>query len=275
MANSGIPAMAAALIVMGTASAQSPAARPEFEVATVRQSPPPAGDSIDINLGTVRNGKLTFGNATLSECLKYAWQIVSEDQITGPDWIKSRAVRFDIVAQAPPDTPRDQLSVMLQSLLADRLKVTLHHEQKTLPYLALVVGKNGPKLAPPNSAGGNTAFGGRISGNHMSMQGLAGLLSRFERQTVVDMTGLTGEYTLHVEWTPENGAADNPSGASMFTAVQEQLGLRLESQKRAAGCPGRRPCGESSDGELECTSRTRCVVLRAPATRSPAVQVSY
>ncbi len=121
------------------------AARPEFEVATVKSSPPPSGDTININLGTVRNGKVTMTNVSLSDCIKFAYGIVSDDQLSGPDWIKSKEVRFDIVAQAPADTPRDQLLLMLQPLLADRLKLALHHQQKELAYLGLVVGKNGLK----------------------------------------------------------------------------------------------------------------------------------
>src|ERR1700751_4978208 len=94
----------------------------EFEVATVKPAPPPPeGDRININLGNVRNGTLTFGNASLSDCLKFAYGLVSDAQLAGPDWIKSKEVRFDIVAQVPPDTPRDRLLLMLQSLLAERL----------------------------------------------------------------------------------------------------------------------------------------------------------
>jgi hypothetical protein len=112
--------LTAGICVLAQANARAqPSPRTEFEVATMRQSPPPAGDLIDINLGTLRNGRLTFANASLSDCLKFAWQIVSDDQISGPDWIKSKAVRFDIVAQVPPDTPRDQVFLMLQALLAD------------------------------------------------------------------------------------------------------------------------------------------------------------
>ena len=212
----------------------------EFEVATVRTSPPPPGDLININLGTVRNGKVTFGNASLSDCLKFAYGIVSDEQIAGPDWIKSKAVRFDIVAQAAPGTERDQLQLMLQSLLADRLKLVLHHEQKELSFLALVVGKNGPKMreATPGAAASNDNMGGRarhIFSNQMSMGLLATLLSRFEREIVVDQTGMKGLFEVKLEWTPDDGTAaagnDAASGPSIFTAVQEQLGLRLESRK--------------------------------------------
>jgi uncharacterized protein (TIGR03435 family) len=208
-------------------------ATPEFEVAVLKQSPPPAGDAIDINLGTVRNGRLTLANATLSECVKYAWSIGSDDLIAGPDWIKSRAMRFDIVAQAPPDTPEAELRVMLQSLLSDRLKLVLHHEQKVVSFLALVPGRTAVRLPAAKTSGANSGRSGRIAGSRMSLPALAMLISRFERRVVVDMTGLTGLYEVNLEWTPESqtNAGEAPSGPSIFTAVQEQLGLRLEARK--------------------------------------------
>jgi uncharacterized protein (TIGR03435 family) len=210
------------------AVAQTPA-RLEFEVATVKSAPPPSGDLININIGGFRNGRLTFENALLSDCLKFAWGIVSDEQIAGPDWIKSKAVRFDIVAQAAPGTPREQLELMLQVLLADRLKISTHHEQKELSFLALIPGKNGTKLraAKEDSAGNNLAASGHISSNHMSIKVLATLLSRFEREIVVDQSGLTGPFEVKLDWTED----DVPSGPSIYAALQEQLGLRLESRR--------------------------------------------
>lgn len=205
--------------------------RPEFEVATVKRSPPPEGDLININLGTVRNGKLTFANASLGDCLKFAYSLVSDAQIAGPDWVKSRDVRFDIVAQPPAGTPTDQLPLMLQTLLADRLKLAVHREQKDLPFLALVQGKNGLKFRPSNPAvpGTATNYGGHIINSQISMPKLALLLSRFERQTILDQTGLDALYDLKLDWAPD-GAKDNP-GPSLYSAVQEQLGLKLEARK--------------------------------------------
>jgi uncharacterized protein (TIGR03435 family) len=218
--------------------AQTPAL-PQFDVATVKSSPPPTGDLISINLGGVRNGKVTFANASLSDCLKFAYGIVSNEQIAGPDWITSTSVRFDIVAQAPPDTPREELQLMLQALLAERLKLVLHHGRKELSYLALVPGKNGPKVheaqANATNSGNNIASRSHISSTQMSMTMLATLLSRFEREIVVDQTGLKGQFEFKLDWTPDDGAApaatDAPTGPSLFTAVQEQLGLRLERSK--------------------------------------------
>jgi len=210
-------------------------AQMQFDVATVKQSPPPTGDSYNINLGTVRNGKVTLTNTTLSDCIRFAYGLVYEDQISGPDWIKFKEIRFDIVAQAPPETPREQLLLMLQTLLAERLKLALHHEQKELSFLALVVGKSGSKLRtakPDAGAPGGPMVLGRIVSNQMSMSQLASLISRFERQTVVDMTGLTGLFDVDLQWTSERiGAPTTDEKPSIYTAVQEQLGLKLEPRK--------------------------------------------
>jgi uncharacterized protein (TIGR03435 family) len=210
-------------------------AQSTFDVATIKQSPPPDGDLFSINLGTIRNGKVTLTNTTLSDCIRFAYGLVSEDQISGPDWIKFKEVRFDIIAQAPPDTPREQLLRMLQALLADRLKLALHHEQRERSFLAIVVGKGGSKLRPASSDLGiapGPMILGRIVSTQMSMFSLAALLSRFERQTVIDMTGLPGLFNVDLQWTSESGGAPTTGEKpSIYTAVQEQLGLKLEARK--------------------------------------------
>ncbi len=210
-------------------------AQSTFDVATIKQSLLPDGDLFSINLGTIRNGKVALTNTTLSDCIRFAYGLVSEDQISGPDWIKFKEVRFDIVALAPPDTPREQLLRMLQALLADRLKLALHHEQRERSFLALVVGKGGSKLRPASRDLGvapGPMILGRIVSTQMSMFSLAALLSRFERQTVIDMTGLPGLFDVDLQWTSERGGTpttgDKPS---VYTAVQEQLGLKLEARK--------------------------------------------
>jgi uncharacterized protein (TIGR03435 family) len=189
-------------------------------------------------------------NTTLSECLQFAYGIVSDTQIAGPDWIRSRDVRFDIVGKTGPDVPRDQALLMMQNLLGERLKLSLRHEPRELPFLALVVAKNGPKLAPAKmdtpAAEVAAQIPGRLLHPYMPMPTLATLLSRFERQLVMDMTGLTGRFSVDLQWTPDslrnrisqdgaaplvNGQPVNVDGPSLPTALQEQLGLRLESRK--------------------------------------------
>jgi uncharacterized protein (TIGR03435 family) len=177
---------------------------------------------------------VTLTNATLGDCLKFGYELVSDAQLSGPDWINSGDIRFDIDGRAPGDTPRDQLLLMLRTLLAERLKLAIHHEDRQRSYLALVVGRGGPKVSAskpdPEARARNVTFAGRISGVELSMSTLAVLLSRFERQTIVDRTGLRDSYDLKLEWALSSGA-DGAAGPSIYTALQEQLGLKLESRK--------------------------------------------
>ena len=227
----GVSALALVLLCAPLEHAQ-PAAPIEFEVAVVKRSPPPTGDSFNINLGIARNGKLTMTNVTLADCVKYAYSIVSDELITGPAWARANDLRFDVVAQAPSGVGDPQLREMLQHLLADRLKLVLRREKKQLAFLALVQSKNGITMLEAKGPGDNSGNRGRIRGNRMSMHLLATLLSRFERQTVVDLTGLSGFYEVKLDWAPSNTAeTDLGDGPSLFSAVRDQLGLRLESRK--------------------------------------------
>jgi uncharacterized protein (TIGR03435 family) len=158
------------LMVAAAARAQ------EFVVATVKSSRPTGpGELINISLGTFRNGWLVFGNASLSDCLKYAYGIVSDAQILAPDWVTSRAVRFDIVSEAPPETPLEKLRPMLQVLLAERLKLVLHHEQREISFLALVQAKGGIKMHEASAGAAYVSNGmrGRIVGTQ-NASGTAG-----------------------------------------------------------------------------------------------------
>ena len=205
-----------------------------FDVATVKVSPPtPVGSPIPINLGAFRNGTLTLQNSTLAECLQYAYGLPSEDQVEGPDWIKSRETRFDIVAKTPPDTGLESARQMLQSLLAERLKVAVRVRPRTFAFAALVPVKTGQKLveAPLTATTANFGLPGRITGQSMPMYVLASLLSRFESQLIVDRTGLTGRYKFTLEWAVQNGPNPGREGPSLSSALEEQLGLRLETRR--------------------------------------------
>ena len=208
-------------------------------MASVKSSPPAQGDTIVINgLGTFRGGHLTFTNASLSDLLKYAYNMTSDAQLAGPEWIMSKLVRFDIEALAPLDTPRDRLVLMMQALLADRLKLVVHHEERDLRYLSMAPAKEGVKMhvaqEPPIPDTGYN-LPGRIVRNHLSMAQLALLIARFERQPVIDNSGLTGFYEVKLEWSPTNlnvqEAIDPAAGPSIYQAMQSQLGLKLETRK--------------------------------------------
>src|SRR5271169_7194487 len=109
--------LGAAVLAAVMAHAQS---RPAFDVASLKPSPPAAGDKIYINLGTARHGTVTLSNACLADCLRYAYSITDDDQLAGPDWITLKEVRFEIEAKAPADTPLPRLREMLQTLLTER-----------------------------------------------------------------------------------------------------------------------------------------------------------
>lgn len=225
---------AAFLLPFLSAFAESPA----FDVASVKPSPPSNSDRIDINLGTFRNGAVTLTNTTLSECVQFAYGLVSEDQIDGPDWIRDRRLRVDIIAKAAPGTQREQALVMTQTLLTERFRMQLHREPKPVRHLELTVGRKGSKL-PPSSDDApirtSTYNRGRLFYDHRNMYGVALLLSRQLRQPVLDLTGLTGFYDIHLEWAPDDAggvpAAESSPLPDIYQAVEEQLGLHLESKK--------------------------------------------
>jgi uncharacterized protein (TIGR03435 family) len=231
--------IAIALFCAGQLLAQTPPA-PRFEVATLKLAPPPEGDLININLGNFRSGRLTLSNVTLKDAMKFAYELSSDEQLVAPDW--NRTVRFDIEALAPPSTSPQELHRMTQALLAERLHLVLRREQRVVRYLALVAAKGDPKLKvagkDPVPVQG-PQIRGRIKHDQMPMGQLAALLSRFERQTIVDLTELAGLYKIRLEWAPDsNLPAEDlntppPERPGLFAALQEQLGLRLEPRRGA------------------------------------------
>jgi uncharacterized protein (TIGR03435 family) len=223
--------------------AQSSAAggkRLNFDVASIKASKGGNGTS----LLTDPAGKFTAENATLRAIITFAFGIRNFQISGGPSWLDSD--RFDIVAKPEARSNPAQVPQMVQSLLADRFKLKFHRETKEMPALALVVGKNGPKLKPTkpedDAARPNRGFqGGRgqLTALGADMASLATRLSAIVGRPVIDRTALTGRFDFKLQWTPDNAVQmrspdepvpDSEHGPSIFTAVQ-QLGLKLESQK--------------------------------------------
>lgn len=208
-------------------------------------------------MGAGWNGN-TFGTvATTMQWLIQGAYGVEARQISGaPNWLDSDSERYDITAKMDSSAAdelrklgRDQRNLaqqhMIQTLLADRCKLAVHTKTKELPVYALVISKNGPKLHESKADGpplrGATEVNlGKI---HLraNMRVLARLLSdsRDVGRVVVDKTGLNGRYDVALEWKPEgveslkgtDNSASSGSGPSIFTALEEQLGLTLEPQK--------------------------------------------
>jgi uncharacterized protein (TIGR03435 family) len=168
----------------------------------------------------------------------------------GPSWVKTE--RFEVQALMPEGSTEytfgqfmegqaPQLEIMLKNLLADRFRLAVHRETKEVQGYILVVGKDGPKIRPaqnePQARGAQPARRGaptpgvqRIN-MRTTMTYVALMLGVMTRRPVLDRTGLTGEFDLALEFAPLDAVAGDSSAPSLFTAVQEQLGLRLESAR--------------------------------------------
>ena len=217
------------LLMAGLAMAQTPA--PQFEVATIKPPAPQPNDGHTHSRMSVDNNRLLYANVTLKDALAQAYN-VQRYQVSGPDWIDTD--RFDIQAKIP-EGKRAQVPEMLQNLLADRFGLKIHRETKELPVYALVVAKGGPKFKAAESQG--LSINSNRTHWHVeakvSMQRLAELLSEDAGRPVIDRTGLMGSYDMTLDWAVDDAAAANDpaAGPSLFTALQEQLGLRLESTR--------------------------------------------
>lgn len=207
--------------------------RAEFEVASVK---PTATKDGSLSVGFPPGGRFSARNLTLKQLLPNAYGMQDYQIAGGPGWITSEG--FDIEARAAAGTgelPREQMQEMVQSLLADRFHLALHRETRQLPIYALVVGKTGPKLqaADSGAAPDRGQKMGHMITQKMSMTALANVLTFDLKRQVRDETGLKGDFAFTLEWTRGLGESDGGTSSrpSLFTAVQEQLGLKLESTK--------------------------------------------
>lgn len=203
-----------------------------FEVASIKLSPPqpPGHTSTQMSIDT---GRLNYLNVTLKDVIGKAYSVQSY-QITGPDSIETE--RFDIAAKIPAEAARDQIPLMLQSLLADRFNLMIHRETKELPAYALTLAKNGPKLKAAESESGITSNSNRTSWHviaKVSMLRFTEFLSERVSRPVLDQTGLNGAFEITLDWALDDAPTtnDGAAGPSIFTALQEQLGLKLNSTK--------------------------------------------
>ncbi len=221
------------------------AASATFDAASVKVSNAPDAvmffgtGTLNTATGTYRvpsaGGSVIMNNWTLGSLIAAAWDLGS-GQLSGPDWLNSD--RYDVSARTSPQTTQAELRTMLQALLAERFQLATHRESKTLPVYVLTVDKGGSKLhigtgdqqspvlfAPPS----------RLIGHSSTLQSLANALRRPTGRTVIDKSGISGNFDFTLTWTPDtnvqspDAAAD--AGPSIFTAVREQLGLRLEPEK--------------------------------------------
>jgi uncharacterized protein (TIGR03435 family) len=248
------------ILAGGLVQAQAPSAvSPTFDAASIK-----VNRSAETGGGFgVRGGQLSVRNYTLFSIVRNAYMLQPYQIVGGPEWINTD--RFDIVARPPDGVPQAQLIEMVKSLLADRFRLRVHMESRSLPIYALVMarpdGRLGPQLSRaavdcaalqaarargespviPPPAGNRPACGmntnpGRVVAGGYEMKDVARNLAPMTGRLVVDRTGLTGAYDLELSFTPDQLPAAapgssapviDPNGPSLFTALQEQLGLKL------------------------------------------------
>ena len=216
-----------------------------FDVASIK--PNSASDN-RVRISIQPGGRFTATGMSLRMLTGQAFGM-RDFQITGlPGW--ASADRYDIEAKSegmPERLPPDQLRPYLKALVEERFQLKSHIETKEMPVYALVVGKNGSKLKASEAPGPMIRMGrGQLNGKGMPMDLLVAQLSQQLGRMVINKTGLSGAFDIELEWTPEPGQGGGgpggppppdgnvgvgASGPSIFTAVQEQLGLRLESTK--------------------------------------------
>jgi uncharacterized protein (TIGR03435 family) len=210
-----------------------------FEAATIK----PAGPSPDghTHINYPEGGRWSAINITLLNLMQWAYDMPQKQILEGPSWMGS--THFDIQATTDgetdamlramsPERDREVKRRMVQRLLEERFAMKLHRETRTLPAYDLAVAKGGSKLTASQSNGKSfNLWRTHFEAQGLTMELVAEQLSQIAGRVVVDKTNLDGRYDLKLQWTPDDAPATADSSPSLFTAIEEQLGLQLKAAK--------------------------------------------
>ncbi len=206
-----------------------------FDAATIKPASP---EEAPYSGEDGRNGVLKMWNVSLKRCIRYAYKIPEDRILGGPKWIEE--LSYDILAKADHPAAEPELLTMLQPLLADRFRLQVHHETRTVSGYTLTVAKGGIKAELADPARNPSGNGGRGFFDVMAAppSTLTFRLSALLGRPVIDMTGEKRRFDFHLRWTPDDAPAGGDFGArdapALLTALQEQLGLKVESGKVSA-----------------------------------------
>jgi uncharacterized protein (TIGR03435 family) len=212
-------------------------ASPAFEVATIKPSDPNATGGWGFPVDGRHVGCV---NASVATILSVAYGIHDKQVVDGPEWV--RTDHYDISGVASPGHPDlAQMQEMYRKLLADRFHFVFHRDTRELPIYAVRVANGGPKIVPAKPGEhlntGNRGSGGQrtLKFTNMPMSAFALNMNFYVDRPVVDQTGLNGAYDFTLTWTWDDARINDTNAApSLFTAVKEQLGLKLEAVKGPA-----------------------------------------
>jgi uncharacterized protein (TIGR03435 family) len=214
----------ALLFPVAAALGQTP---PAFEAASVKPS-----KSLDNGTNSKSTpGAITMEGYSLRSLIQDAYGVKDFQISGGPKWMDSD--RYDINAKAAGPANYPELKLMLQTLLAERFKLVFHRESKPSTGYALVVARKGLKIQPVEGAVGSSMnnHNSNLTAKGVSMQRLADWLARLVSAPVSDATQVSGVFDFKLGWTPDEKSAAAPDGPSLFTALEEQLGVKLEPHK--------------------------------------------
>lgn len=210
------------LLVSGLLCAQS------FEVAAIRVNRDPTADP---NFNSLPGGRLIVTSQNLRDLLRFAFDLKDFQLIGAPGWADGD--RYDIDAKSSANAGQN-IRVQMRMLLEDRFALKHHTETREMTVYSLKAGKDILRMTRHDEGAGTTARTtcGHMTGRRVASDVIAKMLSRYLGRDVRDDTGLPGKYDFDLNWTPEGGpCGDSAEAPSIFTAVQQQLGLRLESMK--------------------------------------------
>jgi uncharacterized protein (TIGR03435 family) len=236
MRTSSYTVIAACLLCCGVAAQTN---GPAFDVASIRPSQTPQGRGLPSLREDIKTepARLTMTNVTLNTATRWAYKL-GVYELSGPDWISND--RYDILATAAGPVSEDQLRTMLQGLLAERFKLIAHRQQKDVSGYALAMGKKTPKITEVTEGGGGegsmTGAALVFEGHKMPLSRLTDILASALKMPVRNMTGLEGNYDFKLDmrsYLLNRQPGDPPLDLAgiAITAIDEQLGLRLESRK--------------------------------------------
>jgi uncharacterized protein (TIGR03435 family) len=224
-------------------------AHPSFEVATIKPSAPGSPGKYF----TFRGRHALTHNTNMNDLLSFAYGLHAKQIVGAPDWFDKDLFDIDGVPDVEGEPDDAQFTEMMQKLLADRFELKFHHEQRELSVYVITVAPGGPRMeksdTPANQGGGFTFRGlGDLTVVNNTITGFAnGMQGAVMDKPVVDRTGLTDRYNFQLKWTPDDSqfgqfrgtatprpppAGDNPNAPpSLYTAMPEQLGLKIEAGK--------------------------------------------
>jgi uncharacterized protein (TIGR03435 family) len=226
-----LTASAIGLLVLAAGASFTPrwiafAQRLEFEVASVKAVDHPVGGAT----WDTRNGQFR-GTGDLRGLIEFAYDVRLHQLSGGPGWMTTAGFYIDAKPDSAKPIPPGFAAVreMMRSLLEDRFKLAVHWETRQQPIYELVLARGGSKMKQADKRGFISFDPGRLASSGATTMTLSMMLEGPTGRMVIDKTGLTDLYEFRLEWTPDDTPTDVATGPSLFTAIQEQLGLRLQS----------------------------------------------